>query len=282
MRIPRKHKIIITIGKYFITIVLSIWGIIAIFPLFYTFINSFKTRLGYAEDRFWFSVKPTIENFIEVFNRFNYGKLFLNSVITTLGGVLLATIVSFLAAYALTKLSFRGSNLIFILIVATLMVPIQTIMYPLFQTANDMHLVGKNLGLIIAYSTFGLTLWTYLISAYLRSIPNDLIEAALIDGASHFQIMKNVMIPISKPAIITLSIINTVWMWNDLLLPLLIFSQGNQTTLMVAVAIIRTQYDVHVPLISAGLMVGMVPVLIAYFLGQRQLVKGLTAGAIKM
>jgi raffinose/stachyose/melibiose transport system permease protein len=276
-RIGLRYKI----GKWGITLILSLYGIIAMFPVFYTLINSFKTRLGYAQNRFGFPSSPTMENYFDVLSRFSYWRLLLNSFITTSGGVILCTVVSFLVAYAVTKMKFRWSKYVFLLIVATLMIPNQTIMYPLYQTALDMKLVGQYLGLILVFAAFGLPLGTYLIAAYLRNIPDELLEASRIDGANHFQIMTRVMFPVSIPAVVTLAIINTIWMWNDLLLPLLLLAQEKRTTLMVAVSLIRTEYDVHVPLISAGLIISMIPVIIAYLIGQRQLIKGMTAGAVK-
>jgi ABC-type glycerol-3-phosphate transport system permease component len=144
-----------------------------------------------------------------------------------------------------------------------------------------MKLVGQYFGLIIVYAAFGLPLGTFLLAAYLRTVPDELLEASRIDGANHIQIITRVMFPVTIPAVVTLAIINTIWMWNDLLLPLLILSQEKRTTLMVAVSLIRTQYDIHVPLISAGLIIGMIPVIIAYLIGQRQLIRGMTAGAVK-
>lgn len=271
----------VKINKWLITFILILWSLIALFPLFYTFLNSFKTRGGYAHSRFWFIEMPTMVNYTDVLGRFNFWRLLFNSFITTLGGVLLCTVVSFLAAYAISKIKFKGSNIIFMIIIATLMIPNQTIMYPLYQTAFDMKFINNYLGLIIIYAAFGLPLGTYLIAAYLKSIPDDLLEAARIDGANHLQIMTKIIFPISRPAVVTLAIINTVWMWNDLLLPLFILQNQKITTLMVAVSLLRTQYDIHIPLISAGLIISVIPVLIAYFIGQRQLIKGLTAGAVK-
>jgi ABC-type glycerol-3-phosphate transport system permease component len=269
------------LGRWGITIVLSLYGIVALFPVFYTLINSFKTRLGYAQNRFGIPRAPTLDNYFDVLSRFSYWRLLLNSFITTSGGVILCTVVSFMVAYAVTKMKFRWSKYIFLLIVATLMIPNQTIMYPLYQTVLDMKLVGQYIGLMLVFAAFGLPLGTYLIAAYLRNVPDELLEASRIDGANHVQIMLRVIFPVSIPAVVTLAIINTIWMWNDLLLPLLILSQEKRTTLMVAVSLIRTEYDVHVPLISSGLIIAMIPVIIAYLIGQRQLIKGMTAGAVK-
>ena len=266
-----------------ITIILSIWGIISLYPILYTIISSFKTRVGYAQNRFGLPGIDTftLENYIIMSNRFNFLKLTLNSIIVTSGGVILCTIIAFSLAYAVTKLRLRGSNYLFLLVIATLMIPNQTIMYPLYQTALDLKLVGTYFGLILIFAAFGLPLATFLMAAYLKGVPDALIEAARIDGASHFQVMWKVMFPIAIPAVVTVAIINTVWMWNDLLLPLLLIPQPAKTTLMVAVGTLRSQYDINVPLISSGLVISVIPVVIAYLLGQRQLIKGMTAGAIK-
>lgn len=270
-------------GKIFITIILSIWGIISLYPILYTIISSFKTRVGYAQNRFGLPGLETFtfQNYVTMAGRFNFLRLTLNSIIVTAGGVILCTIVAFSLAYAVTKLRFKGSNYIFLLVIATLMIPNQTIMYPLYQTVFDLKLVGTYFGLILVFAAFGLPLGTFLMAAYLRGVPDELIEAARIDGANHFQVMWKIMFPVAIPAVVTVAIINTVWMWNDLLLPLLLIPQPKMTTLMVAVGTLRSQYDINIPLISAGLVIGVIPVAIAYLLGQRQLIKGMTAGAIK-
>lgn len=264
-----------------ISIILTVGAIFALYPLYYTIISSLKSRLAFAQDRMNFPVRLTLENYGEAFNRLEAGQLFLNSLITTTGGVLLTTFVCFLAAYAITKLQFPGRNLIFLIIVGTLMIPNQTIMYPLYQTLFDLRLINQHVGLILAYAAFGLPLGTYLLAAYFKSVPDELIEAAIIDGANHLQIAFHVMLPVSRPAVATVAILNSVWMWNDLLLPLLILPGQDKTTLMVGIALFQGQYDIYVPLISAGLVLGLLPILVMYLFGQAQLIKGMTAGAVK-
>jgi len=264
-----------------ITATLTVGALFALYPLYYTIISSLKSRLAFAQDRMNFPARPTLENYGEAFRRLEAGQLFLNSLITTAGGVLLTTGVCFLAAYAIAKLQFPGKDLIFLIIVGTLMIPNQTIMYPLYQTLFDLHLINQHLGLILAYAAFGLPLGTYLLAAYFKSVPDELIEAAIIDGANHLQIALRVMLPVSRPAVATVAILNSVWMWNDLLLPLLILPGQDKTTLMVGIALFQGQYDIYVPLISAGLVLGLLPILVMYLFGQAQLIKGMTAGAIK-
>jgi raffinose/stachyose/melibiose transport system permease protein len=266
---------------FLITLILTAGGILSLYPIYFTVISALKSRLAYAQNHMSFPAAPTLENFGEAFHRLNIGRLFLNSLITTAGGVLLTTAVCFLAAYAITKLRFPGKNFIFLVIIATLLIPNQTIMYPLYQTLFDMRLVNEYSGLIVTYAAFGLPLGTYLLAAYFKSVPDDLIEAAIIDGANHLQIAWRVMLPVSRPAVATLGILNAVWMWNDLLLPLLILPDPDKKTLMVGIALFQGQYDIYIPLISAGLIIGMLPIIVMYLFGQAQLIKGMTAGAVR-
>ncbi|MBN1838207.1 MAG: carbohydrate ABC transporter permease [Spirochaetales bacterium] len=269
------------LSRVVITLILVIGAFVALFPVYYTAATAFKTTKGYALSRFAPPREPTLENFRIQFRRFAVGRLILNSAITTSGGVLLCTIVSLMVAYAVTKVRFPGRNLIFAFLVGTLVIPFPTIMVPVYQTVLDLKMMDQYYGLILAYSAFGLPLGVYLLGAYFRGIPDEIVEAARMDGASHWQTIWQVMFPISRPGVAALGIINSVWMWNDLLLPLLILPSAQRTTLMVAVTSQRNNLEVNIPIISAGLTIAMIPILVVYLMFQRQLIKGMTAGAVK-
>ena len=269
------------LGRGVITLLLVLGAFVALFPIYYTAATALKTPKGYALSRFAPPREPTLENFRVQFRRFAVLRLILNSVITTVGGVVLCTVAALMVAYAVTKVRFPARNLVFAFLVGTLVIPFPTIMVPVYQTALDLRLVNQYHGLILAYTAFGLPLGVYLLGAYFRGIPDEIMEAARIDGASHWQTIWLVMFPISRPAVAALGIINSVWMWNDLLLPLLILPGARQTTLMVAVTSQRNNLEVNIPIISAGLTIAIVPILIVYLLFQRQLIKGMTAGAVK-
>lgn len=268
-------------ARWLITITLVLGAFIATFPLYYTVVTALKTNKAYALSRFAFPADPTLVNFAIQFRRFNVARLIFNSAVTTTGGVVLCTLLAIMVAYAVTKIRFPGRNTVFAFLVGTLVVPFPTIMIPVYQTALDLGIVNQYYGLVLAYTAFGLPLGVYLLGAYFRGIPQEIMEAARMDGASHLQIMARVMVPISRPGIAALAIINSVWMWNDLLLPLLILPGEKRTTLMVAVASQRNNIEVNIPIISAGLTIAIVPILVAYLIFQQQLIKGLTAGAIK-
>jgi ABC-type glycerol-3-phosphate transport system permease component len=264
-----------------VTAVLLVGAGIATYPLIYTVMAAFKTRPEFASNRLGVPLQPTLDNFSQAFRRLDIGRLLFNSFVTSAGGVVVTLVASLLAAYAITKLRVPLRRSAFFLIVGTLLIPFQSIMYPLYDTMLAMGLIGRRLGLILAFGAFGLPFSTFLLAAYVGDIPDALLEAAKLDGASAMQILILIILPLSIPALASLTILNFVWMWNDLLLPLLVVGGGEGKTLMVGVANFRGQYDVNIPLISAGISVAIVPAVLVYLLGQRQLIKGVVAGAVR-
>jgi ABC-type glycerol-3-phosphate transport system permease component len=264
-----------------VTAILVVISVVTLYPLLFTVINSLKTRTAFASDPLGLTWDITFENYVETFRRMDFPRLFLNSVVTTAGGLLLSTVAALFLAYAVTKLRIPGRNLIFLFIISMLVIPSQIIIYPLYETILDLGFGGTYQGLIFAYAAFGLPISTYLLAAYFRSIPDELLEAARLDGAGEIRILFSVLLPISAPAIAALSILNFVWMWNDLLLPLVILGGSDKKTLMVGVALLSGQYDVSIPLISAGLVVALLPVMVVYLFFQRLILPGAVSGAVR-
>jgi len=278
---PGSNPLLRTIIKWLVTFTLVVVAVVALYPLVFTVLNSLKTRTGYAQNPLGLPLDISFENYADTFVRMDVPRLLFNSIITTGGGLLLSTVAALFIAYAVTKLRIKGGNLIFLFIIAMLVIPSQVVIYPLYETILDLGLGGTYQGLIFSYAAFGLPISTYMLAAFFRAIPDELIEAARIDGAGELRILFQLMLPISTPAIAALSILNFVWMWNDLLLPLVIMGGSDKTTLMVGVALLSGQYDVSIPLISAGLIVALLPVMIVYLLFQRQILSGALAGAVK-
>lgn len=279
--VPGSSPLVRSIVKWLVTFALVVVAVVALYPLIFTIINSLKTRTGYAHNPLGLPVDVTFANYLDTFVRMDVPRLLFNSIITTGGGLLISTVAALFIAYAVTKLRIKGGNLIFLFIIAMLVIPSQVVIYPLYETILDLGLGGTYQGLILSYAAFGLPISTYMLATFFRAIPDELIEAARIDGAGELRILFQLMLPISTPAIAALSILNFVWMWNDLLLPLVIMGGSDKTTLMVGVALLSGQYDVSIPLISAGLIIALLPVMIVYFLFQRQILSGALAGAVK-
>ncbi len=264
-----------------ITFFLVLVAVVSLYPLIFTLLNSLKTNPEFAQHPLSLPKSLNFSNYSETFTRMNVPKLFFNSLIVTFGGILFTTISSLFLAFAVTKLKFKGSQFIFLFVISMLVIPSQAIIYPLYQSILDLGFGGTYQGLILALAAFGLPLGTYQLAAYFKTIPEELIEAARVDGAGHLRVLFSVLVPVSIPAIAALSILNFVWMWNDLLLPLVIMGGSEKGTLMVGVALLAGQYDISIPLISAGLLVALLPVFLVYMVFQRKILAGAMAGSIR-
>jgi len=259
-------------------------GLIAfttIYPIFFTLNVSLKSHKSFVLNRFALTLDPTLQNFLRAWTYARIGKYFWNSLIVTAGAVVLLWAVCSMAGYAFAQMKFRGNRALFLLILAGMMIPIQVVLVPFYKLVLDLHLLNKHVGLILAYSAFFLPFGVYLMTAYYTSIPSELPEAAKVDGASVWQIYTYIMLPMGRPALATLGILNTLYAWNDLLISLLVLQERELRTLMVGIAALRGEYTTDVPLMAAGLILGALPVIILFLIFQAQISKGMTVGAVK-
>jgi ABC-type glycerol-3-phosphate transport system permease component len=258
---------------------MALLALSCVYPVYFAINNALKDNRGYILDRFGLVQNPTLDNFFQAWTRSNLDTYFINSVITTFGAVLLLLVVSSLAGFALAVLRFPMRKLIFIVILASLMIPVQVVLVPFYQTIVGLGLLNTRIGLIISYTAFFLPFSVYLMTSFYAGLPRELVEAARIDGAKLIQVWWYVMVPMGKPALITLGILNTLYCWNDVLISLLVLQ--NQRTLMVGIAALRGEYTTNVPLLSAGIVLAAAPIVILYIIFQRQIVTGIAVGAVK-
>jgi raffinose/stachyose/melibiose transport system permease protein len=256
-------------------------AISTIYPVFFTVNVALKTHAAWIDDRFALSFPPNFAAFEEAARRSSVLRSFLNSAIVTTGGVVGAWLVCAPAAYAATKMRFLGRNAIFVFLLASMMVPTQTILYPFFVLMRNLGWVNEYHGLILAYMAFAVPITTFQLAAYFKRIPGDLLDASRLDGASTLQTLVSVVLPISRPVLATTGIINFVWMWNDLLLPLMVMQRPERQTLTVSLGLLRGQYGAEPTLIAAGVVIGIAPIVVVYLLAQEYLIKGMTQGAVK-
>ncbi len=277
----QKRRFKFDIGKWALLIPLSLLAFSTIYPLIFTLNVALKNNRDYIVSRFALSLQPTLENFPRAWSHANMGTYFWNSFITTVGAVVLLGFVCSLAAYAIGTMRFRFRGLLFLIVLMGMMIPPQVIMVPLFKTVIDLHLLNTHIGLILAYTAFAIPFGTFMLTAYYSNIPKEIIEAAKIDGASTWQIYFRIMIPLGKPALATQAIINTLFAWNELLIPLLIMQKRDLRTVMVGVATLRGEHSADMPLLAAAIIVGVLPVLLVFLLFQSRLTSGMTMGAVK-
>ena len=265
--------------KWVAAVPMGVLALSCVYPVFFALNNALKTSKEYILDRFGLVSDPTLQNFVVAWGRAKLGEYFINSVITTAGAVALLLLISSLAGFALAMLRFPFRRLIFLVILASLMIPVQVVLVPFYRTVIALDLVNTRIGLIISYTAFFLPFSVYLMTAFYASLPRELVEAARIDGASFVQVWRYVMLPLGKPALITLGILNTLYCWNDVLISLLVLQK--QRTVMVAIAALRGEYTTNVPLLTAGIVLAAAPIVIIYVVFQRRIVDGIAVGAVK-
>lgn len=249
-------------------------------PFYLMIVNSLKTKREIFED----TLKPpstvTFENYVQAFSELDFIKTFANSVLITVLSVVIIIIFSFMAAYALSRVKSRLSTIIFFLFVAAMLIPFQSVMVPLVTIFGKLEMLNRG-GLIFMYLGFGASLSIFLYHGALTSIPKTLDEAATIDGANKFQVFWYIIFPMLKPITVTVAILNTIWIWNDYLLPSLVINQKGMETIPLKMFFFFGEYTKQWHLALAGLTLAIIPVIILYFFAQKEIIKGVSEGAVK-
>ena len=267
--------------RLLIFLALAAISLSTIYPLVFMPMSALKGEPEYIGNPYGWPRQPTFDNFVNAWRYGKFGMYLGNSFAVVVAGVVLSWAVCSMAGYALSHMNFRGRRAMFFAILGTMMIAPQVIFIPLHSMLNQLGLINMRIGLVLVYVTLGAPFGTYLMTSYFRGIPKELVEAAEVDGAGHLRILWHVMLPVAKPAIMTLGIFNFLWMWNELLFALLILKDDEVRTLMVGVANLRGQYTTNIPYLSAGLFLAALPVLIVFLIFQTQLTKGMTMGAVK-
>jgi len=250
-----------------------------LYPIWFAINNALKDNRGYILDRFGWVSDPTFENFVTAWGRARFSEYFFNSVTVTAGAVAVLLITASLAGFALAVLRFPFRRLVFVVILASLMIPVQVVLVPFYQTIIGLGLLNTRIGLILSYTAFFLPFSIYLMTAFYAALPRELTDAARVDGAKFWQVWWFVMLPMGRPALITLGILNTLYCWNDVLISLLVLQR--ERTLMVGITALRGEYSTNVPLLAAGIVLAAAPIVVIYLIFQRRIVAGIAAGAVK-
>jgi len=283
MRMKREltlSKILTLIRRIFIHLLLLVGIAITLAPFIWMISTSFKS----AESVFtyppqWIPKHPTIEQYQKLFREVNFLQFFKNTVIVALGITLFSLFLNSLGGYAFAKYRFPGREKIFALLLATMMVPGQITMIPVFLMLKSIGLINSYWGLIIpaGASAFGI----FLMRQFITTIPNDLIESARIDGCSEFRIYWTIILPLCKPVIAALGIFTFMGSWNAFLWPLIVMIKEDMYTLPVALANLSGQYATKFGLLMAGAVVVVAPVIIVFILAQRYVIKGVAVTGLK-
>ena len=274
--------------SYFSMAMMTLLGVLWTLPTLGLLITSFRSRDDAQSSGWWsalfnpFNAGWTIDNYRRVLSGTEVGTSFLNSIVVAIPATIIPIMFAAFAAYAFTFMDFPGRDLVFIVIVAVMVVPIQVAFQPLlnFFGPNGLGISGQFIGVWILHTGFGMPLAMYTLRNYMATLPRTVIESAKIDGATHFQTFWRLIVPMSVPVIAAFAILQFLWVWNDLLIAKLFLSTDNSTVIVKLQGLLGAQGQGS-ELLPAGAFISMLIPMIVFFSMQRFFVRGLTSGAVK-
>ena len=274
--------------SYFSMAMMTLLGVLWTLPTLGLLITSFRSRDDAQSSGWWsalfnpFNAGWTIDNYRRVLTGTEVGTSFLNSIVVAIPATIIPIMFAAFAAYAFTFMDFPGRDLVFIVIVAVMVVPIQVAFQPLlnFFGPNGLGISGQFIGVWILHTGFGMPLAMYTLRNYMATLPRTVIESAKIDGATHFQTFWRLIVPMSVPVIAAFAILQFLWVWNDLLIAKLFLSTDNSTVIVKLQGLLGAQGQGS-ELLPAGAFISMLIPMIVFFSMQRFFVRGLTSGAVK-
>lgn len=262
-------------------LVLLLAAFTVLFPAYFMVITPLKTQEAYSLSKLGFPTQIYLGNFETALRGGRFFLWFGNSIILSVGSVVLSTLVAALGAFATSRMNFRGRHVLLSVISSLMVIPPVVMLIPLFLFLTRTKMISTYPGAILVYAGLLAPFSVYLLNNFFRTIPHEIIESALMDGASTLDILFRIMLPLSAPALMTLITVNMLWVWNDLLIALVLLPEDSMRTLMVGITVFGSRYNADVPVSMAGMLMASVPIFLIYLFGQRYFIRGLVAGAIK-
>lgn len=267
------------LSKWVLFTVVLLGAVAMFFPFLWTLSTSFSSGAGLDATPRLIPDDPSFAAYAELFDKTPFARVIANSLGLAVATTLIQLTTSSLAAYAFSRLPFRGSGVVFAIYLATMMVPIQVLIVPLFVQMRDLGLVNTWLGVLLpgVASAFGV----FLLRQAMNAVPRELDEAATLDGAGHFRIFSTIVLPLVGPALATLAVFSFMSSWNGFLWPLVILRSDELQTLPLALAGLQGQYTTRWDVMMAGSVISILPMLAIYLFAQKYVIQGVAATGIK-
>lgn len=262
-------------------VVLIFWTFLVLFPLWTMIVNSFKFKFDIYTDPFGLPKKWNFESYVSVITDGDFFLYFRNSLFVTLGSIFLVLLFGAMASYALVNWKHKTSRFLYLFFIAGMMLPIKIGSIRLLQLIKGLGLLNTLWGLFPVYTAMGLPIAVFVLTEFIRQIPAELTEAAVIDGATRNKVFTIIILPLLRPALATVAIYNLIPFWNDLWFPLIFINQDAHKTLLLGVTRLFGQYMTDWSRILAVLTLSAIPVLVLYLTMSKNFIRGLTAGAVK-
>ncbi|MDF0727269.1 carbohydrate ABC transporter permease [Cytobacillus sp. S13-E01] len=266
---------------FLLEIIGVILAIIFLIPFYFVLVNSVK---GFAEiliDAAAWPKEILYSNYAKVWEVINFPRAFWNSLVITVFSNIGLVVISSMAAWKMVRTPGKFSKILFILFVSAMVIPFQTVMIPLMKLGGTLGITNSIPGLVIMYFGFGVPLSLFLYHGFVKTVPIEIEESARIDGCSQFGVFWRIVFPLLKPITVTVIILNTLWIWNDFLLPLLVLQDAELRTIPLATSSFFAQYTKQWDMGLAALVLGITPVVIFFLFLQKHIIKGIASGSIK-
>nr|WP_250810325.1 carbohydrate ABC transporter permease [Neorhizobium tomejilense] len=277
-----RRGMLATLGKDgLIQIILILNTVVMLAPIVIMLFAAFKTNAQIFQSPFSIPDFSNFANITKIWSQTNFLRYFLNSVIVTGASIVVILTLGTMAAYAIGRYKFRGSSFVLMFFLAGLTLPLKLAIIPLFILMRDLGILNTQLALIVIYVAMGLPTTVFIMTGFIATLPNELEDAARMDGASEPRIMWSIMLPLVRPAMVIAGIQNVVPIWNDFFFPLIFIQKDDLKTLPQGLTTFMGEYTTDWGVLFAGLLLSSAPVIIVYIILSRQFINGMTAGAVK-
>jgi sn-glycerol 3-phosphate transport system permease protein len=256
---------------------------ICLAPFYYLLVTSLKTAAEFRNSSVALPSHPTLANYSTAWTELGFRHMFVNSAILSVSSAVLSTVVAAAAAYAFSRFHFAGRRVLLAITIAAMAIPAVVIIIPVYLWMSQLGWTNTYKSAILAEAGLLLPFSVFLLYSYMRDLPDELFDAATVDGAKSIRIFWSIVLPLSRPAIVTTSIIAAIFAWNDLLIPLILWGSDQLQTLMVGLALLGPSHQgvADVPLLMTGVTLSILPLIVLYVVSRRAIVRGLLEGAGK-
>lgn len=271
----------VSFGNVICYMILILWGIITIYPLIYTFISSFKTETDMFSNLFGLPREYIYSNYTDLFTEMNLLRNIMNSLFLAVMTVMLQLIFGSMASYIIAHFSMKLNNKIMLYFIIGMLIPVHAIIIPISIIAKAVNGYNSFWFIIAIYVATGLPYLIFVVTGFMRSIPRELIEAAIVDGCNANQTFWKVVLPLSKPVLATMGMLSFIGAWNELILALVLLKNNATKTVSLALTLFAGERFSNYPGMCAAVIVGVLPTMVIYFMFQENIIKGMTAGSVK-
>lgn len=271
----------LSLNKILVYVLAILWFVITFYPVFWLVTNSLKTNFDLLSNPWGLPIRPAFQNYTRAWEVAKISTYFFNSIYLTLVPMIIGLFLSLLAVYPISRINTKISFGIYLLFVFGIIIPVNSLLVPLFVMFSRLKLTDSQFGLLLFYTARNIPFNIFIIYGFLKTVPLELDESAIIDGANVSQIILKIMVPIIKPAIATTSILNFLSKWNEFLFALTFLSSTKKRTLPCGLTYFFDMFSIDYAPMLAGIVVSIAPIVLFYILMEKNVVAGLTAGAVK-